>query len=299
MRTLERFRPVSLEEIVSEAALMTRVDRKYAIPRAALDDILPALDPATRVLEIDDARRFAYASVYFDTPALASYMGAAQPRRRRFKVRTRSYVDTGGRFLEIKLRGARGVTAKARTPHEASLETLPDDGLDQVRSALDHAFIDPDLADELQPTLTSRYQRATLLAADASARVTIDTDLMWRDHFGGDLDLPDLAIVETKSGARPSDADRVLWRAGFRPQSMSKYATGMAALRPDLPHNRWKRIIRRSFTPDPNAPITHPPAAEPDVETTLVPEPAPTQEPGAADRAPLTRRELREATAVR
>lgn len=251
MNPLERFEAVSLDEIVSEAALMTRVDRKYAIPRAALDDILTDIDPATRVLEIDGARRFAYASVYFDTPDLASYHGAAQPRRRRFKVRTRSYVDTGGRFLEIKLRGARGVTAKARTAHDDRLSSLPPEGIDAVRAAFDGALIDPSLADELRPTLTSRYRRTTLLAADATARVTVDTDLTWHDHAGGDLDLPELAIIETKSGAQPSETDRVLWRAGFRPQSMSKYATGMAALRPSLPHNRWKRIIDRSFTPTP------------------------------------------------
>lgn len=249
MRTLEKFGAVSLDEIVSEAALMTRVDRKYAIPRSALPALLRSLQDGTRVLQIAGARQFAYASVYYDTPSLTSYYGAAQPRRRRFKVRTRSYVDTGGQFLEIKLRGARGVTAKARAPHEDALEQLPDDGRDEVRLALDEALIGGELADELRPTLTSRYRRATLLAADASARVTIDTDLTWHDHFGGDLDLPDLAIVETKSGARPSDADHMLWRAGFRPQSMSKYATGMAALRPHLPHNRWKRIIARSFTP--------------------------------------------------
>jgi hypothetical protein len=32
---------------------------------------------------------------------------------------------------------------------------------------------------------------------------------------------------------------------------MSKYATGLAALRPDLPANRWSAVLRRHFaTPE-------------------------------------------------
>ncbi|MFV0316059.1 MAG: molecular chaperone, partial [Microthrixaceae bacterium] len=38
--------------------------------------------------------------------------------------------------------------------------------------------------------------------------------------------------------------DRALWRRGYRPTSLSKYATGLAALDPDLPRNRWARILR-------------------------------------------------------
>jgi hypothetical protein len=46
------------------------------------------------VLEIDGARSFAYDSTYFDTPDLDAYLLAATRRRRRFKVRTRTYVDS-------------------------------------------------------------------------------------------------------------------------------------------------------------------------------------------------------------
>lgn len=55
--------------------------------------------------------------------------------------------------------------------------------------------------------------------------------------------MPGLVIVETKSGARPSDADRLLWAEGHRPQTISKYATGLAALRSHLPRNRWHRLL--------------------------------------------------------
>ena len=59
--------------------------------------LVARLDDGMRVLERRTALRdFAYESVYFDTPDLLSFRMAAQPRRRRFKLRTRTYLDTRG-----------------------------------------------------------------------------------------------------------------------------------------------------------------------------------------------------------
>ena len=54
-----------------------------------------------------------------------------------------------------------------------------------------------------------------------------------------------MVIIETKSGTAPSVADKHLWRAGIRPAKISKFATGMAALNPQLPANKWNRVIER------------------------------------------------------
>ncbi len=91
---LATLRTISLEELNEKAALQTRVDRKYALTRREADVVLGGLDHATRVLEIDGQQSSSYESVYFDTPDLLSYRMAAHARRRRFKVRTRSYLDT-------------------------------------------------------------------------------------------------------------------------------------------------------------------------------------------------------------
>lgn len=117
---IARLDPVTLDDLVAEASLLARVDRKYVVPRTSLDAVLEALDPRTRVLEIAGARDFAYESVYFDTPDLLSFRMAAQPRRRRFKLRTRSYLDTGSSYLEIKTRGARGTTVKERDEYDTA-----------------------------------------------------------------------------------------------------------------------------------------------------------------------------------
>ena len=86
---------VSLQDLVSQAELLTRVDRKYLLREHSARAILDSAAEGARVLEIAGRREFAYDSVYFDTPDHLSYRLTAQRRRRRFKLRTRSYLDTG------------------------------------------------------------------------------------------------------------------------------------------------------------------------------------------------------------
>ena len=126
MRTVDRARraaealvpadldSVTLTDVVSRAELLTRVDRKYVLSRSDAPTVLSELDAGTRVLTIEGTRAQSYHSVYLDTPDLASFTGAAHPRRRRFKVRTRIYVNSGTAFLEAKTRGPRGTTIKKR-----------------------------------------------------------------------------------------------------------------------------------------------------------------------------------------
>ena len=122
---------VGLEELTSEAALQTRVDRKYVVPEDLAQQILATFDAEVRVLEMDGSRCFAYDSVYFDTAANDSYLLAAHGRRRRYKVRTRTYVDSAISFLEVKTEGAREATVKERIPYELTDRSrLTAEGLD-------------------------------------------------------------------------------------------------------------------------------------------------------------------------
>ncbi|MDG4819559.1 polyphosphate polymerase domain-containing protein [Micromonospora sp. WMMD956] len=250
--------PIDLVELTGRAALQTRFDRKYLLPVAEVPALLAGLDPATRVLEIDGRRSFRYESVYFDTPDLVSYRLTAHRRRRRFKIRTRTYVDSGLCWLEVKTEGTRGGTVKHRLPYH------PDDSgsLSPGRS-----FVDGILATvgsgggsgsglTFASTLTTRYLRSTLFLPATASRATIDLALCWESGHGVRLELPGLAIVETKTGSTASHVDRLLWSHGHRPTAVSKYATGLAALRPELPCARWRRTLRRHFTPDagPEAP---------------------------------------------
>src|SRR4029078_10555470 len=82
------------------------------------------------------------------------------------------------------------------------------------------------------------YLRTTLLAADGS-RMTIDRGLRCVSPEGNSCGIGDLAVVEPKSAGLPTAVDRALWRLGHRPVPLSKYGTGLAALTPALPANKW------------------------------------------------------------
>lgn len=239
-RTIQRLEPVSLCQLEAAAALLTRKDRKYVVPEAMLDALAGGLDPRTRVLEIEGTRTFRYESVYFDTPDLLMYHQAARSRPRRAKVRTRTYVNTGGCMLEVKSRDRAGSTVKYRHPYPIENRArLTGDGRDFVAR-----FEEVGAVGALRPTLTTRYDRTTLLLPDRRSRVTIDTDLEYVDPDDTSLGVIGYALVETKSANGPTAVDRILWAAHHRPASISKYCTGLAALRGDLPANKWHRVLR-------------------------------------------------------
>ena len=242
--------PIALAELNQHAALQTRVDRKYVLTRADAEAVLADAAPGTRVLEIDGLRELAYESVYFDTPDLLSYRMAAHARRRRFKLRTRSYVDSATSFLEMKTRGARSTTVKDRIDYDpSSRDVLTEEGRQYADAALDELGIPEPERLDLLPTLVTRYRRTTLFLPASSSRATVDTDLSWEAEDGTTIMRPGLAIIETKSGSRTSEVDRLLWSHGHRPDRISKFGTGLAALRPDLPANKWARVLRRHFGP--------------------------------------------------
>ncbi|MCG5464989.1 polyphosphate polymerase domain-containing protein [Micromonospora sp. NPDC053740] len=245
--------PIALAEVIDRAALQCRVDRKYVIAVDELPHLLDHLTPYARVLDIDGERSFRYESVYFDTPCLASYHCAAYRRRRRFKVRTRTYLDSAQCWLEVKISGARGQVTKHRLPYLAEDRRTVRSGRGFVNEVLDRESILSNLTGSpLEPVLVTSYRRSTLLLPATASRVTIDTGLTWQD---GDrtLRLPGIAVVETKTSSAPSLVDRALWQRGTRPVRISKYATGLAALRLDLPDVPWRRTLRRHFRADPSS----------------------------------------------
>ncbi|MBX3098733.1 MAG: polyphosphate polymerase domain-containing protein [Salinibacterium sp.] len=245
--SLAELQSIGLDELVEKAALQTRIDRKYVLSRFEAAQVLAALDPSTRVLEIAGARASSYESVYFDTPDLLSYRLAATARRRRFKIRTRSYVDTAEAWLEVKTRGSRSSTVKDRVAYDiVHRDILTAGGREYTDAALDGLGLNGAELD-LRPTLVTRYHRTTLFLPASASRATIDTDLSWEADDGHRLSTPDLAIIETKSGVRTSEIDRLLWSHGHRPTTISKFGTGLAALRSDLPSHKWARVLRRYF----------------------------------------------------
>jgi hypothetical protein len=238
-------RSVGLEEVLSSAGLTTRVEMKYVVPITTLPLLLEQLPEGLAALDVGGRRIFAYQSVYFDTDDFALYRHHVQGRRKRYKVRSRSYCDTGDALFEVKLKGRRGETVKERRIYDFQhRDEMTPDG---------RAFVESVVADAyglevpvLHPALATRYRRVTLVDTDEPSRLTIDVGLSWSDPQNCHQ-ADHLALIESKSARGAGPIDAALRSLGMRPERMSKYCLGIALLHPDTAANRWSRLLRQQL----------------------------------------------------
>jgi VTC domain len=241
----EAFPAIGLEQLDAGAALRDRVDLKYVVPFEAFAALAERLCGTHAALEIDGRRAFAYRSTYFDTPELGAFRDHVQQRRRRYKCRSREYLDSGASAFEVKLKGIRGRTVKHRMAHDG--HELSDAALAFLRECLDSAY---GFAPQggLRSALAVDYTRVTLASPELGERLTCDFDLTFAgpDGAAGRLD-PAMAIVESKSQRGNAVADRALRELGHRPEAAcSKYCLGVALTRP-VPGNPFRPLLRRHF----------------------------------------------------
>jgi hypothetical protein len=246
-RASSRLSGVGLDYLGTGGDVQRRSDRKYFVPSVTFERIAAELAADHQVLDIDGRRVFGYLSIYFDTPGLGAYRAHLQRRRKRFKIRTRTYVDSGACMLEMKLAGPRDATIKIRAPYpEDDRGRLSAPALAQLAGWLADVY-DATLPEALDVTLTTVYRRATFFSLEEQSRVTCDVGLVC-DAEGRTLRVrDDHVLVETKGGPTGSRADRVLRQHGVRPVAVSKYCVGVAAAHPELPSNPWHPTLRRYF----------------------------------------------------
>ncbi|NBE57098.1 VTC domain-containing protein, partial [Streptomyces boluensis] len=253
--------PIPLAEVLARAELLARFDHSYLVPVEVFEDFAALLtDPRRpggpfRALSINGKRWFDYHSVYYDTPDLRTFHDHRQGRRLRFRVRERLYRDTGERQFEIKLKGPRGETVKHRERMTGTEHAL-DAGRRAFLAGVLRSAYGIEAPDELAPSLTTDYLRATFVAD--GQRVTCDAGLVVGEPTGPGRRSAraggGLVLVETKTRGHLTEADRLLHRFGLRASEFTKYACGLAVLRPELGVNRWVRPVREVF-PSPPRPF--------------------------------------------
>ncbi len=237
--------PISLDAVLARAALQERADRKYLVDRELVGALVDSLAHDHLALEIGGRRRFAYETVYFDTPALDCYRDHVRGRRRRFKSRTRLYADSGYCVFDVKLKDGRGRTLKRTLPiAPAEHGRLTHRMLDFLRRELAAAY-GHGAPPELVPVVRTSFSRLTLVARDRAERVTCDAGLAFAT---GDVEvgLPAGAVVvETKTERGIGAADRRLRALGARPVgAWSKYCVAVALTRAGVRTQRPARLAR-------------------------------------------------------
>lgn len=237
---------IALQDLAATDALQARQDRKYVIGTDVLTRLIDTMAGHCAVLEIDGLRSSRYATRYYDTGDLLTARHHAQGVRRRFKARTRTYLDSGLVRLELKGKGGGGGQTVKYALDGAAPE-LDSIGRVFLRDALDRCYGPrylPDVVDRLQPTLEMTCTRTTLVGTTEQVRVTVDRDL----RFGGTSLRHGLAVLEVKSTGPRTDVDRLLVGFGARPASFSKYVAAVELTRgAEVLRSHPRGLLRRCF----------------------------------------------------
>jgi len=188
------YAPISLSGL-DEVALMDRREEKFVIPNYWCSDIASHLDSSYKILEIEGQRSFRYDNLYFDTPDNITLEDHIRGRKCRYKIRIRSYVSSGLTFLEVKKRNVHGRSVKRRIKRSNDAKWDASLTEDEILFLQKHI----PFANELKPTLYSRYNRFTIANIERGERITFDTSLEFTTISGIQVTpLFGLSIVELK-----------------------------------------------------------------------------------------------------
>ena len=217
---------------------MNRIDTKYVLGTAHLQDLLRSVGHGYRVLSIDKVRLSPYQTMYFDTPSYACYLQHHNGKLNRCKFRIRQYRSSNTFYLEVKAKNSKGRTDKRR---------MSIDSFEEPLSPASQAFIESvtGYSPELITQLWSSFSRITLVNRDRPERVTLDLNLAF--SYGDTVkSLPSIVIVEVKQhhDDRLSPVREHLRRHGIRPMRLSKYCLGSALLKPHIKSNLFKTKLR-------------------------------------------------------
>ena len=241
---LEALRPITLSEMDS-IKLMNRIDSKYLTDEATLLKILSAAaDAGYRVLVTEGVRISPYDSVYYDTAGLKMFYDHHNRRLVRQTVRTRSYVNSGDSYLEIKRKNNKGRTKKKRIGIPAS--QLMDFSVNPEACAYlaKHSWF---TAEDLSPVLETLFHRITLVNPAMTERLTIDTLLNFKNfRTGKETSLQNAVIIELKQDGRAaSQMKNILLDLRVKPVRVSKYCVALTLTDPVAKTGRFKIKVRR------------------------------------------------------
>ncbi len=234
----ESFERILLEEM-DQVKLMNRTDTKYWFRLSDLQAILDVVKNDYFILSIDGKTLMPYSTTYFDTDKNEMFAKHHNGKLNRYKIRKRSYVNSGISFLEIKFKSNKGRTIKKRIPAESKNGQL---------SAGEDKFIQsvaPYAADKLQPSLLNQFERITLVNRNFKERCTIDLNLQFKGT-DKEIELENLVIVEIKSEGHSNMSSLALALRDHRIKAsgFSKYCVGRTVTDHQLKRNAFKKKIR-------------------------------------------------------
>lgn len=233
---LKIFESISLKEM-EDVKLLNRTDVKFAFSADKFELILEQIKNDYRILEINNKRISTYNTLYFDTDDFALYLKHHNGELNRYKIRERTYKDTGAKFLEVKFKSNKGRTIKERM----EVTDFKEGSLNQKDKFLKNALpFDPD---KLKEALWVNYKRITFVNKSSAERLTIDLGLQFINGSVND-DFNNLIIAEVKQDKKaPSVFIDTMKNLRIKQKSISKYCLGIAITHDDIKRNNFKERI--------------------------------------------------------
>jgi len=233
------FDPIVLSEM-EKVKLMNRMDTKYWFDNNNLQAILDSISSQYYLLHINDESQMTYSTTYFDTKTNSLYGAHHNGKLNRYKIRKRTYINSGIAFLEIKFKNNKGKTKKSRIPTKVESTNLSTEDINFIESQ------SPYQANELNTALINEFTRITLVNKNFQERCTIDTNLSYM-HNNKRVELKNLVIVEIKSDGKPTQSPLVMALRDHRLKAsgFSKYCVGRTITDNSLKRNSFKNKIRQ------------------------------------------------------
>lgn len=234
----EIFNSISLKEM-DQVKLMNRTDQKFWFHRDYLNELLNMVIDHYYLLHINEESELPYTTTYFDTENNKMFAAHHNGKLNRYKIRKRSYVNSGISFLESKFKNNKGRTIKKRIPCSSPNGQF---------TSTEAQFIDshtPFTTNELTPSLLNRFSRLTLVNKNFKERCTIDLNIEFEvsDRI---VPLDNLVIVEIKSDGKStaSPLALALRENRIKTSGFSKYCVGRSVTDPLLKINAFKQKLR-------------------------------------------------------
>ena len=235
---------ITLDEM-SSIKLMNRVDTKYVISEEYCMELLRRAVDKYSVQVIGDVRACRYSTLYYDTPDLEMYTVHHNRKLTRQKIRSRTYIESGVTFIEVKNKTNTGRTKKKRIAIDESYFACVGKSPEAAAFLSEKANYSPDV---IQPALATIFDRITLVNHAHTERLTIDMNLRFvnmRAETPQEATVDRMVIVELKQdGLCYSPMKEILQDLRVKKLKVSKYCVGTALSNPTVKANRFKRKIR-------------------------------------------------------
>jgi hypothetical protein len=234
---LNTYTPISLKEM-DKVKLMNRTDTKFTFPLSQLEELLEAVKEDYSCLCIEGLSKSAYKTLYYDTEKLNLYQQHHNGELNRYKIRHRTYIDSGLAYLEVKFKSNKDRTIKKRIKSQLTLDGFKDEALYFLTKELPFNPL------VLRPALWVNYSRITLVSKVNAERLTLDVDLeVQKDTISKHMNTMVIAEVK-KAGKQTSAFMQAVKKQGIREGAISKYCLAVMLTHPEIKKNNFKEKLR-------------------------------------------------------